>query len=170
MAPSRLFFCSCAVARSAHALASFGCFSVLFSSEPTDEPPEERWKMSPKKLLSESPIPVEPEPTPKSTKLKAKTTARNTNTHLAWRRRRGKKSWSSQLSACLGFLAFALGLGATAAFAVGRRLRCCVPLATRCLLAGNGWFRRRSSPGCQSERPRKRQRQLDLRPDRTGFE
>ena len=66
--------------------------------------------MSPKKLLSASLIPVEPEPTPKRTKLNAKTSARKTKTHLACRRRRAKKSWSSQLSCCFGF--FGLDLGA----------------------------------------------------------
>src|SRR4051794_38968942 len=120
MAPAKLSFCSWAVARSSHAFASFGCFSVLLSSELTDEPLLlERWK----KLLSASLIPVEPEPTPKRTKLNAKTTARKTKTHLACRRSRAKKSWSSQLSCCFGFFVLTLALGATAAFAVGRRLR-----------------------------------------------
>src|SRR3954469_5116563 len=50
------------------------------------------------------PIPLEPEPTPKATKPIAKARASSTNIHLAWRRRREKKSWSSQLGAfCFRF-------------------------------------------------------------------
>ena len=42
--------------------------------------------------LKRSPIPVEPEPTPKKTNPPAKTKTSRMNAHLAWRRRRVKKS------------------------------------------------------------------------------
>src|SRR6266496_5898821 len=69
-----------------------------------------------------SPIPVEPEPTPKATKPTPKTSASSTNIHLACRRRREKKSWSSQLgAACLrfGFVSWRLRCACVAPRAIG---------------------------------------------------
>src|SRR6266496_2545186 len=77
--------------------------------EPTELPP-------PKKLPRRmSLIPVEPEPTPKAS-------ASSTNIHLACRRRREKKSWSSQLgAACLrfGFVSWRLRCACVAPRAIG---------------------------------------------------
>src|SRR3954463_2832664 len=82
-----------------HAFGSFGCAfasaSALFTPELTVVP------LLPKTLKfprSRSPIP-DPEPTPKKTKPAAKTNASRTNTHFAWRRRRGKNIVDSMLGA-----------------------------------------------------------------------
>src|SRR6266513_2990585 len=88
--------------------ASFFWSSLIRVSTPLVLFPKTLLKMSPI-----PPIPVEPDPTPKATKPTAKTSARRTNIHFACRRRREKKSWSSQLCA------FFFGLGGGC-----RRFRC----------------------------------------------
>ena len=115
-------------------------------------------------------IPVEPDPTPRKTNESAKTAARPNQTQRAFVRRRPKKSCCSH-SGRRGrpLAAFPVGCAATRAFAGGRRLRCCVPLATRSLLGSSGSGLRRSSPARGQGCPRTRRRLTDLLRDGTGF-
>ena len=78
-------------------------------------------------------MPVEPEPTPSSTKPSTNATARPTYAHLAWLRSRWKNSSSCH---CGGFGFLVRATAAARASAAGRRLRCCVPLATVPLARG----------------------------------
>src|SRR2546430_4174940 len=71
-------------------------------------------------------IPVEPEPTPKATKPTPNTSASRTNIHFVCRRRRAKKSWSSQL--CPAFR-FCFGCGCCRRFFCA----CAAPRAIGCL-------------------------------------
>src|SRR5262249_8893488 len=165
---SSLLSPSSLTARSCHSFACFGCASALLRREEADAPLDEEPL---KKFWRTSLMPVEPEPTPKKTNPAAKTKARNTNIHFAGTRSREKKSWSSQRS-CLTPFGFALplaGAWATRACVCVRRLRCCVPLATRCLLACSGTRRPRSSRAHGPGNRRRRPRPSDPRPDRTGF-
>src|SRR5919201_3367925 len=84
------------------------CWSLILELVELPLPP----KKLPRRM---SPIPVEPEPTPKATKPIANASARRTYITFACRRRREKKSCSSQLGAARCFF-FACGCAC--------RLRC----------------------------------------------